>query len=309
MSWLPASHGLTSGVSSFAFLDAQIFAATDHGVFVSSDEGANWSRSDTIQDGVPSFGVSAITVCDTNIIIGCYLGSTAELTLRGIVRSCDKGKSWTSPDSGFTSDIITVLITQESNIFAATLKNGIFRSTSNSRRWNLATTGLSDKHVITLVAGNSNIFAGTWGGVYLSTNAGTEWKQVNSGLGDTSIMSLAASGKYLFAGTENSGVWRRPLSEITTAPKQSANDRLSKFYLFQNYPNPFNPTTTISYSLPMATLVTLKVYDILGRHVKTLVYERQSEGVHSVPVSAGDLYFYRLTAGDFASTKKFMVIK
>ena len=85
------------------------------------------------------------------------------------------------------------------------------------------------------------------------------------------------------------------------------------FNLAQNFPNPFNPTTVIGYQLPTNALVTLKVYDELGRIVKTLVNDRQTAGAHSVTFNASSLssgvYFYRLMAGSFVQTRKLMLIK
>jgi hypothetical protein len=85
------------------------------------------------------------------------------------------------------------------------------------------------------------------------------------------------------------------------------------FELSQNFPNPFNPSTVISYQLPANTFATLKVYDELGRLVKTLVNENQNAGAHSVTFNASNLasgvYFYRLTAGSFVETKKLMLLK
>ncbi len=85
------------------------------------------------------------------------------------------------------------------------------------------------------------------------------------------------------------------------------------FALYQDYPNPFNPTTVISYQLPVSSVVTLKVYDVLGREVKTLVSERQTAGIHSITFNAGNLpsgvYFYRLQAGSFTQTRKLTLIK
>ena len=85
------------------------------------------------------------------------------------------------------------------------------------------------------------------------------------------------------------------------------------FDLSQNYPNPFNPTTLISYQVPSKALVVMKVYDMLGREIQTLVNEQQSAGSHSIIFSASNLpsgvYFYRLQTGTFAETKKLMVLK
>jgi len=85
------------------------------------------------------------------------------------------------------------------------------------------------------------------------------------------------------------------------------------FALEQNYPNPFNPTTLISYQLPVASNVLLKVYDVLGREVMTLVNERQEAGAYNFTLNASSLssgvYFYRLQAGQFVQTRKMMLVK
>jgi len=85
------------------------------------------------------------------------------------------------------------------------------------------------------------------------------------------------------------------------------------FELAQNYPNPFNPTTTIRYQIPTAEVVSLKVYDVLGKEVATLVSGRQEAGSYAVEFNAAGLssgvYFYRLQAGGFVETKKMMLVK
>jgi hypothetical protein len=95
------------------------------------------------------------------------------------------------------------------------------------------------------------------------------------------------------------------------------------FALYQNYPNPFNPTTIISYALPKGDRVTLRLYDLLGRVVKTLVDDSQDAGIYEVRFSAtggsasggeassiaSGVYFYRLQAGSFVQTKKMLVVK
>ena len=85
------------------------------------------------------------------------------------------------------------------------------------------------------------------------------------------------------------------------------------FRLYDNYPNPFNPTTTIEYSIPRSSEVTLKVYDLLGREVNVLVDGRQNAGLHKVVFNAGNLasgvYIYKIEAGKFADHKKFILIK
>jgi glucose/arabinose dehydrogenase len=86
-----------------------------------------------------------------------------------------------------------------------------------------------------------------------------------------------------------------------------------RFLLEQNYPNPFNPKTTINFQLPKAGLVTLKVYDVLGNEVLTLIDDQKSAGSYTVDFNAEQLtsgiYFYKLTSGNFNSTKKMILMR
>jgi hypothetical protein len=87
----------------------------------------------------------------------------------------------------------------------------------------------------------------------------------------------------------------------------------SKFDLSQNYPNPFNPSTKINFDMPKDGLVSLKIYDMLGREVSTLVSEFRTAGYYSVDFNASSLtsgvYFYRVSTGDFSAVKKMTVLK
>ena len=83
--------------------------------------------------------------------------------------------------------------------------------------------------------------------------------------------------------------------------------------LHQNFPNPFNPTTKIQYSIPQSSNVVIKVFNILGREIETLVNEEKPVGTYEVNWNASNLtsgvYFYRLQAGDFAQTRKMILLK
>jgi len=86
-----------------------------------------------------------------------------------------------------------------------------------------------------------------------------------------------------------------------------------QFYLFQNYPNPFNPTTTIEFSLPKAEFVTLKIYNLLGQAVITLVSEQLSKGMHNYTWDASNyasgVYHYKIESRNFTKTRKLLLIK
>jgi hypothetical protein len=83
--------------------------------------------------------------------------------------------------------------------------------------------------------------------------------------------------------------------------------------LEQNYPNPFNPSTKIKYQIPVSGFVSLKVYDVLGKEIASLVQEVKSAGIYEVQFDASELvsgvYFYTLKVGDFIQTRKMILLK
>ncbi len=102
-----------------------------------------------------------------------------------------------------------------------------------------------------------------------------------------------------------------PVQGVTAADNASAN--LNNLQLRQNYPNPFNPITTISYSIPKAGNISIKIYDETGREVATLMNGFQTQGEHQTIFNgqnlASGVYFYRLSAGAFNQVKKLMLLK
>jgi spore coat protein A len=107
----------------------------------------------------------------------------------------------------------------------------------------------------------------------------------------------------------------RPFEVVTSLPKQSGDvlAGVTEFSLDQNYPNPFNPSTTINFTVPQNSQVTLKIYDVLGSEVSTLINQVVPAGNHEVQFDATGLpsgvYFYNLTAGSFVENKKMMLMK
>ena len=104
---------------------------------------------------------------------------------------------------------------------------------------------------------------------------------------------------------------KNPLA--TTESNQVDLNVTKQYTLMQNYPNPFNPTTSISYSLSSPGYVSLKVFNMLGQEVASLVEGQIAEGSHSVTFNASNLasgtYIYRLKAGNYVETKKLLLMK
>jgi len=100
---------------------------------------------------------------------------------------------------------------------------------------------------------------------------------------------------------------------ILTDVKQGNTNIPQNYSLLQNYPNPFNPSTYIKYQLAKSGFVSLKIYDILGNEVRTLVNETKNAGSYKVKFDGSDLssgiYFYQLKAGEYSETKKMILLK
>ncbi len=156
-----------------------------------------------------------------------------------------------------------------------------------------------------------------WGGQYydstinLSNSAGDDYKPFIS-FYRTDTLYLAIFWTHNENGKQD--IWMaktiyNPDFGAVTDPSGSVNG----FSLGQNYPNPFNPSTTISYSIPQRSYVTLKVYDMLGKEVSVLVNEEKNAGSYRIKFNGSTLssgiYFYKLQAGNFTQTKKLILLK
>jgi 1,4-alpha-glucan branching enzyme len=144
--------------------------------------------------------------------------------------------------------------------------------------------------------------AGVWYD-YFSGNS------VNISSTDTSF-SLSPGEYYIYTTV------KLPLPDTTVIISGLKNEGFTialNYSLSQNYPNPFNPSTVINYQIPEAGIVSLKIYDILGREVRTLINEFQQNGIYSITFNASNLssgvYFYRIQAGSFIETKKMLLLK
>ncbi|HEY9166163.1 MAG TPA: T9SS type A sorting domain-containing protein [Candidatus Kryptonia bacterium] len=236
--------------------------------------GANWVTQYT--DKSPG-SINAVQFTDLNN--GWAVGGNAK-----ILRTTDGGASWTS--------ITNTGIAPQSNSKCLFFLNA-------DTGWIGTNDGIQDQ-------GPDRVILHT-------TNGGSSWtvsyRDKNNNSAIFSIFFLDANNGWF---TGDYGV----IGHTTNGGTGVVSDKSitpSIFSLGQNYPNPFNPSTVIGYQLSAVSHVTLKIYDVLGREVKTLVSERQAAGSHSVTFDAGGLpsgvYFYRLQAGSFNAIQKLLLLK
>jgi hypothetical protein len=158
----------------------------------------------------------------------------------------------------------------------------------------------------------------------IDTTGARRPRKADGSLPDLKFLHLSATSKFIDAGTDvgipftgkapDLGAFENGIA-MYPVDVEKGKSISTEFELKQNYPNPFNPSTIISYQIPTASHVTLKVYDMLGREVVTLVNEFKQTGIYnsqfSIPNSQfpSGVYLYRLQAGKYSDTKKFILMK
>lgn len=313
--WNPANSGSmqNTDVADLLVKGSDLFAGTfGNGILVSSDGGSAWVTADS---GLTNLYVFCLAASGGNLLAG---------TTIGVFLSTDNGTSWSAVPNGPWGYNVRALAVSGGNAYAGVDGNYdtkcIYRSTDNGANWMALDGSSSGGTVYAFAVSSMSVFAGGNISVVLSTDNGTTWTDAaswdNCTFANSIVSALATGDTNLYAGTaliSPIGVFRRPLSQMVTSVKEKGSATPATFSLNQNYPDPFNPSTVIGYELPMNSFVTLKVYDVLGREVRTLVDERQISGTHSVTFNASGLtsgvYFYRIEAGMYHDTKKILLLK
>ncbi len=296
--WTLSNSGFAL-TNSFAFYveGNTVYTTGAAGVSKSTDGGLTWN---TLPAGYLFYeGGLDIWKDGSNILTGSNVASH---------RSTDDGASWTT-----TAGAIGAFTQMDSVLFNASLTLGVRKSTDHGASWTATGSFPFTVGPQCLTAKGQDLYAGTNDGVYRSTNYGTTWTAINDGFAPkTSIYKITFDDQYLYAGTVTRSVWRRPLSEITDV-KEISQEIPSSYSLSQNYPNPFNPTTNFELRIANFGFVSVKIFDVLGNEITTLVNESLQPGTYNVSWNASNqpsgVYYYRLSSGSFSQTKKLLLMK
>ncbi|MGD1043769.1 MAG: YCF48-related protein [Bacteroidota bacterium] len=191
----------------------------------------------------------------------------------------------------------------------------ILRKSMSDTAWREVSTGiLRDGTLFSVSAPSANVIyvCGSNGMIYKSSNGGDTWldqtvqtvQNVNAIFFYNEKYGFAVGDSGLILYTSNGGL---------TGVEDQEGVPPTKFVLEQNYPNPFNPATTISFSLPSKSFVSLKIFDALGREVSIMLAEELSAGNYvrqwnAVGLPSG-VYFYRLQAGSYSKTRKLVLLR
>jgi photosystem II stability/assembly factor-like uncharacterized protein len=188
----------------------------------------------------------------------------------------------------------------------------IIKTTDSGDNWSVISNQQTNISSIFFVNQNTGYFVNNYLNVYKSTNGGVNWFAQLTGATSTSLISVFFLNENTgFAGGANGVILKTIKGGVGVQNISSSVP--DKYSLEQNYPNPFNPTTNIRYQITKNSYVTLKVYNILGKEIATLVNEKLSAGTYEVKFDGSNLpsgiYFYKLETDKFKDTKKLVLLK
>ena len=269
LTWTDASTGLPNNILLRALLahDGVLLAGAWDGLFRSTD-GLTWTQV----PGVPN--VQSLGVFDGALYAGLGDG--------GVRRSIDGGLTWPSVSAGLPAgNGVTSFAVHDDALYAGVWIGGVYRF--DGVAW--SRVGLPNGFVETLHATAGVLIAAEYNQVISVSTDGTTWAPFTAGFGGEYVRHLADDGTLLYAGTHGHGIWAVPLSELpggtTDVPPVAAGD-------LRVAPNPFNPRTEIRFDLPADGLVTVAVYDVAGRRVRTLADGERAAGPVVLPGTGTD---------------------
>ncbi len=308
--------------------DGSILVGTNDYIKRTTDKGTSWQ---TISNGL-GFWISSLSITPEGIIYAAsnnklFKSNSIDSMFLQIRDSVETDYKYSVLASGVNGNVYYV---QEGN------NAGVYHSTNYGDNW----LKISDSSACSISAFGDFICIGLSSfGILLSSDQGKNWEKVTAGLslnGNVNYSFFDSSG-YLYCSVSNGGLYK------TISPLTSINDiqnlKVFNWNLFQNYPNPFNPSTKIRFTIPTSPLnpspyqgegnrerlVTLKVYDVLGNLIATLVDEYKPAGSYEVEFQssvgsrqlASGIYYYQLRVGapesssvqDFVQTKKMILLK
>ncbi len=311
--WSRDTAGLNQNiVYAFAKSGPDYFAGGDRGVSRAINGGPGWTY---VSNGLPSSPVRSLVVNGSRIFAGTF-GS-------GVFVSTDNGATWDTANAGMTLRYVYSMASIGNTVFAGG-DIGVFLTTDGGTTWSPTPANPTFPFARCMATFGNNLFiAGGPGAVYVTSDMGAHWKNVSQGIQTVGLNVLLSDGTDLFGGTYNSGVVRRPLSEMVTSVADRDGSTLPEAYSLSNFPNPFNPSTTVEYVLVAKGHVKLGVWDYLGREVVTLVDEEKPAGRHEVRWdargSSSGIFFCRLQVrsshpvdggtGDRILVRKFVLIR
>jgi hypothetical protein len=332
--WSSATNGINGGEptnwSTPVIMDPNnsevLYYGTDR-VYRTTNSAGNWGAiSGDLTDGIPGTRLGTVTTIavapgNSDVI---YAGTDDS----HVWVTTDFGTSWNDISAALPTRWVTRVVVDpvDENIIYVTFSGlkwrdpqpHVFRSSDMGATWSDISSNLPDAPVNAFAVDNNNqsvLYLGNDVGMYVSFNTGDSWEFLGEGLPIVTVgdIKIHPTANFLVAGTHGRSMYKIDLDVVTGMESDKESTRLNSFVLHQNYPNPFNPSTNIQYTLDSKQFVKLKVYDILGEEIATLVNEEKPKGINEINFDASFLtsgvYFYKLEAGNYIQTKKMILLR
>ena len=278
--------------------------------------------------GIPRNFVNSFTIYNGNLILGGDFDSVG--TTRSQCVAGWNGSSFSTFGIGFNGTVFTV-----GTFGTYLLASGTFTNINTipvnriakwtGTHWDSVGGGITEGEMVLsfynyqgyLIAGGSFNAIDYVTAHNIAKWNGTTWSPIGQGMGGPVLAlctynnKLTAAGGFDTSGSvtvNNIAYWDHPIGI-----QNSTSEIPEKYILYQNFPNPFNPSTTIKFSIPKASYVSLKVYDIKGSIVANMINEYMNPGVYYSPFNGDGLssgvYFYKLETESFTDTKRMIILK
>jgi photosystem II stability/assembly factor-like uncharacterized protein len=290
-------------INILAISDDTVFVLSNSFLYKTTNGGVSWSK---------------LSVNTTSSCKGMFY-SKPNIWVAGaytLFRSSD-GVNFQPSYSSFKlgAEVNSIYALPDGKVFAAFLGDGVVRSTNNGNNWNIV---LPKKRISSVYADlNGYVFAGSANDsdtIWYSSNFGDSWKPIKISINNVSSFNYInkLDVNKLLIGVNCVGLFEFDTKSLLLVNTEN-NNLIGHYSLSQNYPNPFNPITTIRFTIPKSDRVQIKVYDMLGREIQTLVNDFKQSGNYEIFFDASNLpsgiYLYRMSSGDYSETKKMLLLK
>lgn len=302
-------HGYWRPIRFDPVAEGTMYVSTNR-IYKSEDRGDTWRAISSVLPSNSDWAIGdfAIAPSDPNVIYAISWNEDR------IYKTTDGGETWTTVTSAPVYAYAVAVSPIDPEVFYVVHPWGIHRLSEGgavSRKISANLGEIKIRKIVVDPAKPERLFVGTPHGVFVSENDAGRWEALGNGLPRIPVwdLQLRSDGLYVAA---TQGVWRYDLRTGTTIA-QSGDEVPEGFALHQNYPNPFNPQTTISFETPEPAHVSLRIFDLQGRAIATLVDEHLASGQYEYAWDAtghaSGVFMYDLRTGDFRASKKMLLQK
>ena len=316
LTWTRLSIGYSGIMRALNILDSNTIVVTGYPgsmkLFSTSDGGAQWISTPLVNRS----WFNELRALPSGQVLGCGMLYDTTAVKGMLFATTDRGFNWHVIE--VSEEVGHIVMSSATTGFAVSTYE-VYRTTTAGESWAINRSSNTYFTAFSNLAFSDSLHGLLRESYYFveTSNGGTSWQNTQfyvPSWGPIKRMAYNNRGELLVV-TESAGFLRYTggTGTLPNPHQPSSNTTPELFELSQNYPNPFNPSTTITYSIPYTVNVELTVYNILGQQVGTLVDGLEEPGFKAVQFDASKLasglYFYRLEAGDFSSTKKFLLLK